>query len=70
MVGASPRADKADTEPPSFVRDVLLNDDRKFTGDDQEAIYVAMQLIEAGSDTTSEALNIYTMSALWYPEKF
>ncbi|KAJ5780066.1 cytochrome P450 [Penicillium paradoxum] len=56
--------------PPSFVRDVLLHEDTKFTGDDQEAMYVAMQLIEAGSDTTREALNIFVMSALCHPDVF
>ncbi|KAJ5092617.1 hypothetical protein NUU61_007487 [Penicillium alfredii] len=61
---------EAGTAPPSFVRDVLLHEDTKFTGDDQEAMYVAMQLIEAGSDTTREALNIFVMSALSYPEVF
>ncbi|KAK2812640.1 hypothetical protein FQN50_001286 [Emmonsiellopsis sp. PD_5] len=59
----------AGTAPPSFVRDVLLHDDTKYTGNDQDAMYVAMQLIEAGSDTTREALNIFAMSALTYPEK-
>ncbi|PWY77889.1 cytochrome P450 [Aspergillus eucalypticola CBS 122712] len=42
------------TAPPSWVRDVLLHPDTKFTGDDQEAMYVALQLLEAGSDTTRE----------------
>lgn len=58
------------TAPPSFMRDVLLHEDTKFTGDDQEAMYVAMQLIEAGSDTTREALNVFAMSALCHPDKF
>lgn len=31
---------------------------------------VAMQLIEAGSDTTREALNIFIMASLKYPETF
>ncbi|RHZ47725.1 cytochrome P450 [Aspergillus thermomutatus] len=61
---------EAGTAPPSFVRDVLLHEDTKFTGDDQEAMYVTMQLIEAGSDTTREVLNIFVMSALCYPEVF
>ncbi|KAJ5555994.1 hypothetical protein N7513_003636 [Penicillium frequentans] len=56
--------------PPSFVRDVLLHESTKFTGDDQEAMYVAMQLIEAGSDTTREALNIFVMAALCHPEVY
>ncbi|PYI24817.1 cytochrome P450 [Aspergillus violaceofuscus CBS 115571] len=60
----------AGTAPPSFVRDVLLHEDTKFTGDDQEAMYVAMQLIEAGSDTTREVLNTFAMAALCYPDKF
>ncbi|KAL2817918.1 cytochrome P450 [Aspergillus cavernicola] len=58
------------TAPPSWVRDVLLHPDTKFTGDDQEAMYVALQLLEAGSDTTREVLNIFAMAALCYPDKF
>jgi hypothetical protein len=54
----------ADIAPPSFVRDVLLHKDTKFTVDDEEAMYVAMQLIEEGSDTTREALNIFAMATL------
>ncbi|KAJ5115848.1 cytochrome P450 [Penicillium angulare] len=60
----------AGSAPPSFVRDVLLHSDTKFTGDDEEAMYVAMQLIEAGSDTTREALNIFVMAALCHPEAY
>ncbi|KZL77165.1 cytochrome P450 [Colletotrichum tofieldiae] len=58
------------TAPPSFVRDVLLHPDTKYKGNDNEAMYVAMQLIEAGSDTTREALNIMTMAALEHPDVF
>ncbi|KAI9927605.1 hypothetical protein MW887_003225 [Aspergillus wentii] len=61
---------EAGTAPPSFVRDTLLHKDTRFKGDDQEAMYVAMQLIEAGSDTTREALNIFAMAALCYPDVF
>ncbi|KAK0712794.1 cytochrome P450 [Lasiosphaeria miniovina] len=46
------------TAPPSFARDTLLHGDTKYTGSDDDAMYVAMQLIEAGSDTTREALHI------------
>ncbi|KAJ5414506.1 cytochrome P450 [Penicillium cosmopolitanum] len=56
--------------PPSFVRDVLLHEETKFTGNDEEAMYVAMQLIEAGSDTTREALNIFVMAGLCHPKVF
>lgn len=56
--------------PASFVRDVLLHKDTKYKGSDQDCMYLAMQLIEAGSDTTREALNIMVMAALEYPETF
>ncbi|KAK3690335.1 cytochrome P450 [Podospora appendiculata] len=67
-----PTRDKvlAGTAPPSFVRDTLLHPDTKYKGSDEDAMYVAMQLIEAGSDTTREALNILVMAALEYPEPF
>jgi cytochrome P450 len=58
------------TAPPSFVRDVLLHDNTKYTGDDRDAMYCAMQLIEAGSDTTREALNIFVMASLCHPDVF
>ncbi|PVH91717.1 cytochrome protein [Periconia macrospinosa] len=56
------------TAPPSFVRDVLLHKDTKYKGSERDAMYLAMQLIEAGSDTTREALNIFIMALLTYPE--
>lgn len=56
--------------PPSFVRDVLLHPDSAFRGSDQDAMYVAMQLIEAGSDTTREVLNTFIMASIRYPETF
>ncbi|KAF9893637.1 hypothetical protein FE257_010949 [Aspergillus nanangensis] len=58
------------TAPPSWVRDVLLHPETKFTGDDREAMYVGLQLVEAGSDTTREALNIFAMAALCHPDKY
>jgi cytochrome P450 len=33
-------------------------------------MFVALQLVEAGSDTTREVLNIFAMAALCYPDKF
>lgn len=56
--------------PPSFVRDTLLAPESKFQGSDQDAMYVAMQLIEAGSDTTREVLNTFVMAAICYPETY
>ncbi|EFQ29326.1 cytochrome P450 [Colletotrichum graminicola M1.001] len=58
------------TAPPSFVRDVLLNPDTRYKGSHEEGMYVAMSLVEAGSDTTREALNIMTMAALEYLDVF
>lgn len=58
------------TAPPSFARDGLLSPDAKFSGDEQEAMYVTLQLIEAGSDTTREVLNCFVMATLCYPHKF
>lgn len=58
------------TAPPSFVRDVLLNPESRYVGSDQDAMYVAMQLIEAGSDTTREVLNTFVMAAICYPDVF
>ncbi|KAH7010812.1 cytochrome P450 [Microdochium trichocladiopsis] len=58
------------TAPPSFVRDHLMHPDTRFRGDDDDLMYIAMQLIEAGSDTTREALNIMAMAALERPEAF
>lgn len=58
------------TAPPSFVRDYLMHPDTRFKGDSDDLMYVAMQLIEAGSDTTREALNIMVMAALEYPMVF
>lgn len=58
------------TAPASFVRDVLLHADTKYKGSDQDCMYLAMQLIEAGSDTTREALNILVMAALEFPAPF
>ncbi|KAH7010549.1 cytochrome P450 [Ilyonectria destructans] len=56
--------------PPSFIRDSLLHPDSKFTSDDDDCMYVAMQIIEAGSDTTRGALNIMIMAALEHPDVF
>jgi hypothetical protein len=45
------------TAPPSFVRDGLLHPDAKFSGNEQEAMYVTLQLVEAGSGTTRKVLS-------------
>lgn len=58
------------TAPPSFVRDRLLHPDTKFRGTDVDAMFIAMTLIEAGSDTTRQALNAMVMAALCNPAPF
>ncbi|KAK1775525.1 cytochrome P450 [Copromyces sp. CBS 386.78] len=58
------------TAPPSFARDVLLNPDTPYKGDDDDMMYVAMELVEAGSDTTRMALNVAFMAALEHPSAF
>lgn len=54
--------------PPSFVRDTLLHKDTKYTGDDEEAMYLALSIISAGSDSVRMTLNAFVMAALSHPE--
>ena len=56
------------TAPPSFVRDALLHADFKYRGDDEQAMYLALSAISAGSDNTRMILNTLVMAALCYPE--
>ena len=56
------------TAPPSFVRDTLLHRETKYTGGDDEAMYLAMSIISAGSDNTRITLNVFVMAALCFPE--
>lgn len=58
-----------DTAPRSFVRDVLLHKDTKYVGNDEQAMYVAMSTISAGSDNPRMTMNCFVMAALSYPEK-
>ena len=60
----------AGTAPPSFVRDALLHPDTRYTGDDENAMYLALSVISAGSDNTWLALNMFVMAALCYPAVF
>ena len=56
------------TAPPSFVRDILLAKETRYTGNDEEAMYLAMSTISAGSDNTRMPLNTFVMAALCHPE--
>lgn len=48
--------------PPSFVRDVLLHPDIKYTGDDEEAMYLATSVMAAGGDNTRMSINTFVMA--------
>lgn len=53
--------------PPSFARDVLIGQGARFTGSDDDAMFLSGELIEAGGDTTRLSLNIFAMAAACYP---
>ncbi|KAJ8130295.1 hypothetical protein O1611_g3339 [Lasiodiplodia mahajangana] len=54
--------------PPSFVRDVLLHPDIKYTGDDEEAMYLAASVMAAGGDNTRMTINTFVMAMISRPE--
>lgn len=54
--------------PPSFVRDVLLHPDMKFSGDDEEAMYLATSIMAAGGDNTRMSINTFVMAMVTRPE--
>ncbi|KAI4252087.1 MAG: hypothetical protein LQ352_004487 [Teloschistes flavicans] len=56
------------TAPLSFVRNALLHEDFKYSGSDQQAMYLAMSAISAGSDNARMILNTLVMAGLCYPE--
>ncbi|KAI4109613.1 MAG: hypothetical protein LQ339_001726 [Xanthoria mediterranea] len=58
------------TAMPSLARDVLLCKDTKYPGGDDDAMYLAMSTISAGSDNPRMAMNVFVMAALSYPEPF
>ena len=54
--------------PPSFVRDVLLHPDTKYSGDDEEAMYLATSVMAAGGDNTRMTINTFIMAMITHPE--
>ena len=58
------------TAPASFVRDTLLHQDTKFRGTDEEAMYLAMSVIGAGSDNPRLTMNTFVMAVLCHPDVF
>lgn len=64
MVDSGTREGREGDSTPFMDSGRFLHPDTKFTGNDQEAMYVAMQFLEPRSDTTREVLNIFAMTAL------
>ncbi|CAI6337225.1 unnamed protein product [Periconia digitata] len=57
--------------PPSWTRDYLMNQTPPFGGgEDEEAMYLALSIVSAGSDNTRMLLNAWVMSAISYPGAF
>ncbi|KAL9082950.1 MAG: hypothetical protein Q9165_008713 [Trypethelium subeluteriae] len=54
--------------PPSFVRDVLLHPDVRYSGDDEEAMYLATSVMAAGGDNTRMTINTFIMAMVTCPE--
>ncbi|KAF2971861.1 hypothetical protein GQX73_g1675 [Xylaria multiplex] len=54
--------------PASFVRDVLLHPDVKFSGDDEEAMYLATSIMAAGGDNTRMTINTFIMAMIARPQ--
>lgn len=54
--------------PPSFVRDVLLHPDMRYSGDDEEAMYLATSVMAAGGDNTRMTMNVFIMAMVMNPE--
>lgn len=54
--------------PPSFVRDVLLHPDTRYSGDDEEAMYLATSVMAAGGDNTRMTINTFIMAMITHPE--
>ena len=52
-----------------FARDLILGEG-KFSGGETDKIFLAMNLVEAGSDTTRLTMNIFVLAAVVNPGKF
>lgn len=53
--------------PPSFIQDVLLRN-KRFSEDEEEAIYLATSIVAAGSDNVRMTINTFIMAAISHPE--
>ena len=56
------------TAPPSFVRAALLAEKTRYTGNDEEAMYLALSTISAGSDSTRIPMNALVAAAICHPD--
>lgn len=62
---------KNGTAPPSWTRDFVVNQNPPYMGGaEDEAMYLAISIVSAGSDNTRMALNAWVMSAIAFPETF
>ena len=55
--------------PPSFARDVLTGEGG-YKGSDINSMFLAMQLVEAGSDTTRLTINMFVLAAVTQRDKY
>jgi cytochrome P450 len=56
------------TAPPRRTRDVLLSQETKYTGSDEDAMYLSTSVVGAGADNPRKVLNTFVMAALRYPD--
>ena len=65
----TPVADAVDagTAPPSFTRDTLLHPETKYRGDREEAMYLALSNMGAGSDTARIMMSTFMMAMISHP---
>ena len=54
--------------PLSFVRDVLLHPDTRYSGDDEETMYLATSVMATGDDNTRMTINTFIMAMVTHPE--
>ena len=50
--------------PPSFIHDVLLHPDTRYSGDDEEAMYLATSIMAAGGDNRRMTINTFIMAMI------
>ena len=54
--------------PPSFVCDVLLHPDMRYSDDDEETMYLATSVMAADGYNTRMTINTFIMAMITHPE--